>query len=107
MIRSTKSSWGSVRAMVAWALILVLCARASGVAAQDDCEVLDRYGEPRECTFTEALADCTLDAFDSWEQCMENADGWLDRIGCEATGVVDNAACLVSVPVSWGLGRLF
>ena len=77
------------------------------MAAQSDCEVLDKYGEPRDCTFTEELADCSLDAFDSWEQCMENADGWFDRIACEATGVADNTACLVAGTVSWGLNRLF
>ena len=98
-----KDRW---RPLVAWSLVLVVLARASGVAAQDECEVLDQYGEPRDCTWTEELAECNLDVLDSWEQCMENADGWFDRIACEATGVADTAACIGSSAVGW-IGKLF
>jgi hypothetical protein len=104
-IDSTKSR-RSFRTAVAWALVFLLFAH-SGAASQEDCEVIAKDGETRECTFTEELADCALDAQDSWEQCMDAADGFLDRLGCEITTFVDNAACVVSVPVSWGLGRMF
>jgi hypothetical protein len=106
MIRSWKFRLGRMRTTVAWALILVLFGHATSLTAQHDCQVLDKYGEPRDCTWTEELASCNLDVFDSWEQCMENADSWFDRIACEATGVADTAACIGGAAVGW-IGDLF
>src|SRR5688500_13700261 len=106
MIRSTKVRVGRMRATLAWTLILMLLAHTSAAAA-DDCTVEDKYGEPRDCTFTEELADCALDAADSLEQCQDDADGYLDLAACGVTNIADNAACVIATPIAWGLGKFF
>lgn len=90
-------------AMAAFAVLLLLV-HATGAAAED-CEVLDKYGQPRDCTFTEEFADCAEEAEDSWDQCWDSAweqgnETWLDRLegraksaACDAGFLVDLASC--------------
>jgi hypothetical protein len=92
------------RATLAWVLILLLFAH-SGAASQD-CEVIAKNGEPRDCTFTEELADCALDVIDSFEQCMDDADGYFETAACEITQLVDNGACVIATPFRWGFDWL-
>jgi hypothetical protein len=106
-MKATPKSVGRFRTMLAWGLVLLLLAEASGVGAQEDCEVLSKLGEPRSCTITEELASCILDSSDSHEQCHDNADGFWETLGCEVTHMADDAACVVAAPVTWGFGKLF
>jgi hypothetical protein len=85
---------------------LLLLAQGSEASAQD-CQVEDRHGELRDCTFLEDVLDCMYDALDSWVQCMDDADGWFDRIVCEASQLINNNACVISTAMEWSLGSIF
>ena len=101
MIYATMRARGATAAFAVFLLLVYTTA-----AAAEACEVLDKYGEPRECTFTEEFGDCEANARDSWDQCVEWAwedwdGGWgLDRTwaaakstGCDLGYAVDLAAC--------------
>jgi hypothetical protein len=103
-------------ATAAFAVFLLLVYVTAGAA--QDCEVLDKYGNPRDCTFTEAFADCVMDATDSWEQCWDSAwedgdTGWALLKGrvmsaaCDLSYAVDVGACGPSSMVGTVFSSLF
>jgi len=88
------------RVLLLAATVFTLLLQASGVAALD-CQVEDRYGELRNCTFTEELGLCFLDSTDSWEQCLEDVTGFWETVGCDAALLLDMAACTAGIPFQW------
>lgn len=65
----------------------------SPLAALGECEVVVDLGTVRGCTFTEELGQCLTWALESYEECVEGADNWLDRFVCESAVQVDLLAC--------------
>lgn len=53
---------------------------------------LDRNGQPRQCTATEGMAECLIDAQDALDQCIDAAPWYLEGL-CWAALIVDTAAC--------------
>jgi len=88
------------RVLLLAATVFALLLQASGAAALD-CQVEDRYGELRNCTFTEELGLCFLDSVDSWEQCLEGETGFWATLGCDAALLVDMVACTAGIPFQW------
>lgn len=91
------------RHLVLWwavaAFVLVLFAHTPAARAQStECEAVDQYDMPRECTFLEEHGMCLVNALDSYDVCVENTDSAWDRMVCELGVQVDLFACNVLIP---------
>lgn len=103
MFRTIRSSRGAV-SMLAMVLSLLLAALP---AYADECETVDQNDLPRECTFMEEFGECLSNAEDSWETCLEYANGnWLIEEACDLGGAVDLLACVAALPFEL-IGELF
>jgi hypothetical protein len=87
--------------IVRWTLATLLLAGALALEAPlepldaQECVVLSRAGETRDCTATERLGQCMYNALDSYETCEEVfTDWWLGWV-CEAFFMWDAAACII------------
>lgn len=92
MFRSVK------RALVIYGVgILVAVAavhqQASPVLAED-CQAVDQYDLPRDCTFMEEYGACLTAAMDSLDTCLDAATGWISSGACWLGYEVDFYACL-------------
>jgi hypothetical protein len=67
------------------------------------CPAVDMYDMPRDCTFLEEHGACLWYSLDSYDACVEGADGFWDRAGCEVGVQVDLLACNLALP--WRLLR--
>jgi len=88
---------------IVWGAIILLGAvvvlPTQELPAQDTrCIAVDRYDMPRNCTFLEEHGQCLWEALDSWETCWEEADGFLDRLGCDVGVQFDLLACNLGLP---------
>ena len=78
---------------------LAILLPAQDLPAQDvGCFAVDRYDLPRDCTFLEEHGHCLVTALESYDQCVEDSDGFWDRAGCEVGVQVDLLACNLSAP---------
>lgn len=84
-----------VRRSLRAAVLTILVTMLSGapLAALGDCEFLRESGEFRGCTFTEEAGQCLVWALESYYDCIEGVDDWLDRTVCEFAVQVDIFAC--------------
>jgi len=73
---------------------LSFAAPAVPVEAQETCVAATLEGEPRDCTATEEMGKCLLDALDSRRACVEDFDSWLLERACDAFFVWDAAVCI-------------
>lgn len=87
--------------VLAWwaalAVLLVLIATPPSARAQQ-CEAVDQNDMPRDCTFLEEHGECLVSALDSYDGCIEDGDGFVDRIVCEAGVQIDLLACNLALP---------
>lgn len=79
--------------------VLVLVALGSPREGQAECQTLDRYWQPRECTLTEEFGSCLANAYDSYYQCWHGTN-WLGRVGCFAANAIDNLGCVIESPMN-------
>jgi hypothetical protein len=91
-----------------WIGLLSFLVQTSALAADDDCERMTSTGSTRDCTYLEEMHECLDDANDSYDDCVEDAssqDGFfaeaVNRLGCEASSVVNIAACGLAVSMDW------
>lgn len=82
------------------ALIIVLTLGATLAAAESvwACEAIDRYDQPRPCTFMEKYGECLWSALDSLDQCLETKESILDWARCHTGTQVDLLACNFGMP---------
>jgi hypothetical protein len=86
--------WGFV-----FFLALAILIPSQGLPAQSTgCTAVDKYDQPRACTFLEEHGACLWNALDSYDTCQDLADGFFDRVGCELGVQVDLLACNLSLP---------
>jgi len=90
---------------LAWGIVIFLglavLAPAQDLPAQSSgCIAVDKDDMRRECTFMENHGYCLVSALDSRDTCLEAADGWLGKLGCEVGAQVDLFACNVVLPLA-------
>jgi len=88
---------------LAWGVIILLgmtvLLPAQKLPAQDyGCIAVDLNDLPRQCTFLEEHGACLWNAFDSYDGCKVEADGFLDHLSCEIGVQVDLLACNFGLP---------
>jgi hypothetical protein len=88
---------------VLWGVVLLLglgvFLPTQRLPAQDtQCIAVDRYDQPRDCTFLEEHGACLWNAFDSYYTCIDESDGFWDRAACEMGIQVDLFACNMGIP---------
>ena len=66
------------------------------------CEVEDRFGNPRRCTFMEEFVECLSAVDDSFIQCQRQF-GDMDPT-CILAAAFNTAACVVEIPFRVALG---
>jgi hypothetical protein len=72
---------------------------AQRLPAQDtQCIAVDRYDMPRDCTFLEEHGACLWNSLDSYGACLDEGDGFWDRMACEVGVQVDLLACNLGLP---------
>jgi hypothetical protein len=86
-----------------WGLVLLLglavLSPPKALPAQDtSCAAVDRNDQPRPCTFLEEHGGCLWYALDSYYSCVEDGEGFLDRVACEVAVQVDLLACNLGLP---------
>ena len=86
--------WGII---VLLTLLVVLPPRRLP-AQTSGCEAVDLNDQPRPCTFLEEHGACLWYSLDSYYQCRDLSDGFLDRVSCEVGVQVDLLACNFSLP---------
>ena len=96
------ASTGVSRSVI-WGIIIFLSLAVliptRGLPAQStECTAVDKYDQPRPCTFLEQHGACLWYALDSYDTCQDRADGFFDRVGCELGVQVDLLACNLSLP---------
>jgi hypothetical protein len=69
------------------------------------CEALDRYDQPRPCTFLEEHGECLYAVLDAHEQCLEQKESLLDGLACHVGTQVDLTICNLSLPMTL-IGKL-
>lgn len=79
---------------------LILLLATFSPAAAGDCPAVDNQGNPRDCTAMEQYGQCLTNALDSRDQCLERAERWWQRAGCEVAWSVDFWACTAALPVN-------
>ncbi len=86
---------------VRWTLATLLLAGAIALEAPlepldaQDCVVLARDGETRNCTATERMGQCLYEAVDSYQTCRDIFDDWWISWVCEAYFVWDASVCII------------
>lgn len=88
-----------IRRSLRAAVLTILVTMLSGapLAALGECEFMKESGELRGCTFTEEAGQCLVWALESYYDCVEDAEDWLDRAVCELAVQVDLFACNVEM----------
>lgn len=91
------------RRPVRLALLACLALGATLLSAQSvwACEVLDRYGDLRSCTFLEEYGECLWNVMDAHEQCMERKENFLDGFVCHLGTQVDVSVCNLGLPIQF------
>ena len=85
--------------VVLWLTIVSLMTSASQASAYAECEAVNAFDQPRECTITEEFGSCLFDSRESWRQCMEEAgDVWWKVLLCDGGSLVDILACAAGLP---------
>jgi len=89
---------------IAWGIVLLLGVAVllptQDLPAQDTkCQAVDKYDQPRDCTFLEEHGACLWNALDSYDTCKGDADGFLENTVCEVGVQVDLLACNLGMPL--------
>ena len=84
-------------------VILVLALGAIILSAQAvwACEALDRYDNPRPCTFLEEHGECLYSVLDAHEQCLDATESLLDALRCHVGTQFDLTVCNLALPMNF------
>lgn len=94
------SNRNSVRAFLGIVILAAVVASMmpSPLPAQDGgCIAVDRYDQPRQCTFLEEHGMCLVTALESYYQCKDEG-GFFHDLGCYIAVQIDLFACNLSMP---------
>jgi hypothetical protein len=88
---------------VVWGVIIlmglaVLLPTQQLPAQEAGCFAVDKYDQPRPCTFVEEHGACLWYALDSFDTCDEDADGLLQHASCHVAVQFDLLACNLGLP---------
>lgn len=87
----------------AWGVIilfgLAVLLPTQDLPAQESCQAVDMEDQPRACTFLEEHGACLWNSLDSFDACIEWADGFWDSAACHVGVQVDLLSCNLGLPL--------